>query len=62
MKQVVDEITVFGDTAEDNAVASEEINASVEELTALMSNVGSNANMLLEKAESLNTSLQIFKF
>lgn len=60
VKQVVGEVETLGNVSESNAAASEEINASVEELTALMSGVDAHANMLLDQSASLNNALKTF--
>ncbi len=60
--QVADEIVILGDAAEGNAAASEEVNASVEELTALMSNVEQNTSELAGQADDLIESLKIFRY
>ena len=61
MKDMAQEVVVLGDVAERNAAASEEVNASIEELTALMSTVDSNSVSLAEEAEKLMNTLEIFK-
>lgn len=60
VKQVVDEVETLETVSEGNAAASEEINASVEELTALMSGVDTNANTLFDQANVLNKTLETF--
>lgn len=60
VKQVVNEVETLGTVSEGNAAASEEINASVEELTALMSGVDTNANTLFDQANVLNKTLETF--
>lgn len=61
MKDMAQEVVILGDVAEGNAAASEEVNASIEELTALMSSVDSNSVSLAEEAEKLMKVLGIFK-
>ena len=60
--QVADEVVILGDAAEGNAAASEEVNASVEELTALMHNVLQSTDILAEQSDALIDSLKIFKY
>lgn len=55
------DVATLGEVSENNAAASEQVNASVEELTALMSTVDSNTSALAKEAESLQESLKIFK-
>lgn len=61
MRDMAQEVVTLGDVAEGNAAASEEVNASIEELTALMSSVDSNSVSLAEEAEKLMKVLEIFK-
>lgn len=60
VKQVVEEVETLGNVSESNAAASEEINASIEELTALMSGVDAHSNMLLDQSASLHDALKTF--
>lgn len=47
--------------AESSAAASEEVTASVEELTALMNTLDSNSEELTQKADNLVNELEYFK-
>lgn len=60
VKQVVEEVETLGNVSESNAAASEEINASIEELTALMSGVDAHSNILLDQSASLHDALKTF--
>ncbi len=55
------EVMKLEDTSESNAAATEEVNAAVEELTALMHDVESNAISMTEQAENLKHCIQSFK-
>lgn len=55
------DVVTLGDVSEGNAAASEQVNASVEELTALMATVDANTLALGENAEALWDALKIFK-
>lgn len=59
--EVAREITTLGEASESNAAASQQVNASVEELTALMGSVDQSAGDLSEEAKSLQEALKIFK-
>lgn len=61
MRGISEEITVLGDVSESNAAASQEVNASIEELTALMHSVDQSTVTLAQEAESLMNELSIFK-
>lgn len=58
---VSNEIITLGEASESNAAASEEVNASIEELTALMSTMDESTSALTGDAESLKEALKIFK-
>ena len=60
--KIADEVIVLSDAAEGNAAASEEVNASVQELTALMHNVEHSTDTLSSQADALIDSLNIFKY
>lgn len=55
------EVGKLGDTSESNAAAAEEVNASIEELTALMHDVETNAVDMADQADSLAKSISAFK-
>lgn len=59
--EVSNDITTLGEASESNAAASQQVNASVEELTALMGSVDESTGELSEEAESLRQALTIFK-
>ena len=61
MRGITEEVTVLGDVSESNAAASQEVNASIEELTALMHSVDQSTVELAEEAENLIKELSIFK-
>lgn len=61
LSAVSNEIITLGEASESNAAASEEVNASVEELTALMNTVDESTIALTNDAESLKEALKIFK-
>lgn len=61
IENVSNEVVRLGDTSEANAAASEEINASVEELTALMHDVEENAVSMSQQADNLAKSMRNFK-
>lgn len=61
LSAVSSEIITLGEASESNAAASEEVNASVEELTALMNTVDESTIALTNDAESLKEALKIFK-
>ncbi|MDE5747104.1 MAG: methyl-accepting chemotaxis protein, partial [Acetatifactor sp.] len=61
MKGITEEVTVLGDVSESNAAASQEVNASIEELTALMHSVDQSTATLTQEAETLMKELSIFK-
>lgn len=61
MEEVTGQIQRLGEASEGNAAASEEVNASVEELAALMSTVNNSAVLLTGEAEDLIQSLSKFK-
>lgn len=58
---VSQEVVSLGDTSEANAAAAEQINASIEELTALMHDMEANAVTMSGQAESLENSIRTFK-
>ena len=60
--RITEEIVVLGDVAESNAATSEEVNASVEELTALMHNVEQDSDSLTNRAKDLMISLSNFTY
>lgn len=59
--EVSNDITTLGEASESNAAASQQVNASVEELTALMGSVDESTGELTEEANSLKDALTIFK-
>lgn len=61
LAEVAREITTLGEASESNAAASQQVNASVEELTALMGSVDQSTGDLSEEAKSLQEALKIFK-
>lgn len=61
LKTISGDVTSLGEMSESNAAASQEVNASVEELTALMSTVDDNVSVLAKEAQSLQDVLKIFK-
>lgn len=61
MKGISSEVTTLGDVSESNAAASQEVNASIEELTALMHSVDNSTVELTQEAQSLMKQLAIFK-
>lgn len=60
--EMAKEVEVLGSMSESNAAASEEVNASVQELTALMHSVDSSSEELSEEAGSLMEALSVFKY
>ncbi len=61
LQGVSQDIITLGQASESNAAASEEVNASVEELTALMNSVDESSSALTREAETLDKVLKIFK-
>ena len=59
---IIDVIQSNPNNTEGNAVATEEINASIEELSALMHTVDSSADDLLKKSQMFLGKLEIFKY
>lgn len=59
---IAKEVLLLGEAAEGNAAASEEVNASVEELAALMHTVDSDTESLSKEAESLIQMVGVFKY
>lgn len=55
------DIMTLGEVSESNAAASEQVNASVEELTALMGTVDESTSTLAHEADTLKEALGIFK-
>lgn len=55
------DIMTLNDVSEGNAAASEQVNASVEELTALMNTVDVNTTTLAKNAEDLQDALKGFR-
>ncbi|MDE7267913.1 MAG: methyl-accepting chemotaxis protein [Lachnospiraceae bacterium] len=55
------DIMTLGEVSESNAAASQQVNASVEELTALMGTVDDNTSTLAHEADTLKEALAIFK-
>ena len=55
------DIMTLGEVSESNAAASQQVNASVEELTALMGTVDDNTTTLAHEADTLKEALAIFK-
>ncbi len=51
----------LGEASESNAAASQQVNASVEELTALMGSVDQSTVELSDEAQSLKEALKMFK-
>lgn len=62
MNRIAEDIDILGEISESNAAASEEVNASVEELSSLINGMDNDANFLAEKADTLAESLNSFKF
>lgn len=56
-----DHMSLLGDTSANNAAASEEVNASVEELTALMNTLNQNTISLGKEADNLAIHLDKFQ-
>lgn len=61
MQEISEDITTLGDVSESNAAASQEVNASIEELTALMHSVDNNTAELTQEAHHLMEELALFK-
>lgn len=61
LTDVSNDIMTLGEASESNAAASQQVNASVEELTALMASVDESTVELSDEAESLKKALTIFK-
>lgn len=61
IENVSQQVLRLGDTSEANAAAAEEINASIEELTALMHDMDANAVTMSEQSENLASSMRTFK-
>ena len=59
--EVSNEIMTLGEASESNAAASQQVNASVEELTALMGSVDQSTVELSDEAQSLKEALKMFK-
>lgn len=57
---ILTDVRTLGDVSEGNAAASEEVNASIEELTALMNTVDANTSGLTEEAVALQEALKVF--
>lgn len=55
------DVSTLGEVSESNAAASEQVNASIEELTALMNTVDENTSVLVSEAQALQDALKIFK-
>lgn len=55
------DIMTLGEVSESNAAASQQVNASVEELTALMGTVDDNTSTLANEADMLKEVLAVFK-
>lgn len=55
------DVVTLGEVSENNAASSEQVNASVEELTALMGTVDNSTLALTREAEALRKALKIFK-
>ena len=61
LAEVSNDIMTLGEASETNAAASQQVNASVEELTALMGSVDMSTEELSDEADSLKVALTIFK-
>lgn len=61
MQGISGEVTILGDVSESNAAASQEVNASIEELTALMHSVDNSTAELTQEAQNLMKELSFFK-
>lgn len=61
LSSLSNEIMTLGEVSESNAAASQEVNASVEELTALMGTVDDNTSHLTREAENLKEAMSVFK-
>ena len=61
LSDVSNDIMTLGEASESNAAASQQVNASVEELTALMASVDESTEELSNEEESLKAALTIFK-
>lgn len=61
MQGIAEEVSVLGEVSESNAAASQQVNASIEELTSLMHSVDQSTVDLAREAESLMEELSIFK-
>jgi len=55
------DIMTLGEVSEGNAAASQQVNASVEELTALMGTVDESTSTLASEASTLKEALAVFK-
>lgn len=62
INEISDGVNVLGNVSESNAAASEEVNASVEELTALMHSVENDSGNLNSESENLMQALSVFKY
>ena len=61
LAEVSNDIMTLGEASETNAAASQLVNASVEELTALMGSVDQSTEELSDEADSLKAALTIFR-
>lgn len=61
MQGISDDVITLGDVSEGNAAASQEVNASIEELTALMHSVDNSTVELTQEAQTLMQELSFFK-
>lgn len=62
INSIAQEVTILGEVSEGNAAASEEVNASVEELSALMHSVDRDTVLLSQEADNLIQMLGVFKY
>lgn len=62
ISEMAKEVGVLEDMSKSNAAASEEVNASVEELTSLMNAVDKSTADLSSEAENLMEALSVFKY
>lgn len=62
IQSIKEEMRKLDGVAKGNAAATEEINASIEELSALMHTVDSSADDLLKKSQMLLGKLEVFKY
>lgn len=62
LTEMAKEVDVLGTMSENNAAASEEVNASVEELTTLMGAVDKSTADLSSEADYLMEALSVFKY